>query len=93
MYRNSERYADPTAGAAFAHIAYEERKQRRLAAQKQQRADKAAAFATQLRKKEKDEQRRAIRNQQREAYYRTLTWVKAWPKPDVTNTIGMGGHE
>ena len=24
MYRNSEHYADPTAGAAFAHIAYAE---------------------------------------------------------------------
>ena len=24
-YRNSEEYADPTAGAAFAHIDYEER--------------------------------------------------------------------
>ena len=93
MYRNSERYADPTAGAAFAHIAYEERKQRRLAAKKQKKAAEAAKSAALLRKKENEKQRRAIRNQQREAYYRTLTWVKAWPKPEVTNTIGMGGHE
>ena len=93
MYRNSERYADPTAGAAFAHIAYEERKQRRLAAQKQKKATEAAAAAAALRKKEKKKQNRAIRNQQREAYYSTLIWVKAWPKPEVTNTIGMGGHE
>ena len=43
MYRNSEHYADPTAGAAFAHIAYEERKQRRLAAQKKKKAAEAVA--------------------------------------------------
>lgn len=93
MFRNSEGYADPTAGGAFAHIAYEERKQRRLAAQKQKKAAEAAAAAAALRKKEKEKQRRAIRNQQREAYYSTLTWVKAWPKPRVTSTIEMGGHE
>ena len=89
MYRNSERYADPTAGAAFAHIAYEERKQRRLAAQKQKRADEAAAAQ---RKKEKAIESREIRNRKREAYYSTLTWVKAWPKSEVTNSIGMGGN-
>lgn len=93
MYRNSERYADPTAGAAFAHIAYEERKQRRLAAQKQKRADEAVAAAAAHRKKEKVMQSKEIRNRKREAYYSTLTWVKAWPRPIVTNTIGMGGHE
>ena len=93
MFRNSEGYADPTAGGAFAHIAYEERKQKRQAAQKQKKAAEAAAAAAALRKKEKRKQQRAIRNQQREAYYSTLTWVKAWPRPIVTNTIGMGGHE
>ena len=93
MYRNSEGYADPTVGGAFAHMAYEERQQRRMAAQKRKKAAEAAAAAAALWKKEKEKQRRAIRNQQREAYYRTLTWVKAWPKPEVTNTIGMGGHE
>lgn len=90
MFRNSEGYADPTAGGAFAHIAYEERKQRRLAAQKQKKAAEAAAA---LRKKEKEKQRRAIRNQQREAYYSTLTWVKAWPKSVMTKANGTGGNE
>ena len=52
MFRNSEGYADPTAGGAFAHIAYEERKQRRLAAQKQKKAAEAAAAAAALRKKD-----------------------------------------
>ena len=45
MYRNSEGYADPTAGAALAHIAYEERMARRQAKAKQmeeQRAKQAA---------------------------------------------------
>ena len=91
MYRNSECYADPTAGAAFAHIAYEEQKQKRLAAQKQKKVAEAAAAA--LRKKENEKRCRAIRNQQREACYSTLTWVKAWPKPVETDTIGMGGHK
>ncbi len=82
MYRNSEHYADPTAGAAFAHIAYEERKRRRLAAQKQKRADEAAAVAAAQKRREKAMQSREIRNKKREAYYGTLTWVKAWPRED-----------
>ena len=93
MYRNSEGYADPTAGAAFAHIAYEERKQKRQAAQKQQKAAEAARTAVARRKKAKSKEQKAIRNQQREAYYSTLTWVKAWPKPEVTEKIGIGGYE
>ena len=93
MYRNSEGYADPTAGAAFAHIAYEERKQKRQAAQKRQKAAEAARTAAARRKKAKSKEQKAIRNQQREAYYSTLTWVKAWPKPEVTEKIGIGGHE
>lgn len=93
MYRNSEGYADPTAGAAFAHIAYEERKQKRQAAQKQQKATEAARTAAARRKKAKSKEQKAIRNQQSEAYYSTLTWVKAWPKPEVTEKIGIGGHE
>lgn len=32
LYRNSEGYADPTEGCALEHMAYEERKQRRLTA-------------------------------------------------------------
>ena len=31
MFRNSEGYPDPTAGAALAHIAYEERLKRKQA--------------------------------------------------------------
>jgi len=53
-----------------------------MAAQKQKRADKAAAAAAAQRKKEKAMQSREIRNRMREAYYDTLTWVKAWPRED-----------
>lgn len=90
MYRNSEHYADPTAGAAFAHIAYEERMQRRLAAQKKKKAAKTAAA---LRKKEKAKQRRKMRAQERAAHYSTTVWVQAWPKPVVSNNTGLGGNE
>ena len=40
MYRNSEGYADPTAGAALEHIANEERQKRRLAKKKRREAAK-----------------------------------------------------
>ena len=93
MFRNSEGYADPTAGGAFAHMAYEERKQRRMDAQKRKKAAEAAASVAAFQKKEKEKQCRATRNQQREAYYNTLTWVKVWPKPEVTKPAGIGGNE
>lgn len=41
MYRNSEYYPDPTAGAALAHIVYEER----LARRKIRQANRRKAFA------------------------------------------------
>jgi len=44
MYRNSEGYADPTAGAALEHIAYEERQKRRLAKKKRREAAKKRFF-------------------------------------------------
>jgi hypothetical protein len=39
-YRNSEGYADPTAGAAVAHIGYEERLKNRLEKKKRRNAAK-----------------------------------------------------
>ena len=92
MFRNSEGYADPTAGSAFSHIAYERRKQRRLAAQTRKKPAAVPAAASPL-TKEQEKQNREKRNQQREAYYNTLTWKQAWPKPAATKTIGMGGHD
>ena len=92
MYRNSEGYADPTAGAALAHIAYEERKQKRLIKQKQKKATEEAASIAALRKKEQEKHRRAIRNQQRKTDYSTQTWVKGWPKEQSSESYGLGGN-
>ena len=44
-YRNNEGYADPTAGAAFAHIEYEERLKKRLEKKKQRNAAKKRRIA------------------------------------------------
>ena len=90
MFRNNEGYSDPTAGSAFAHIAYEERKQRRTAVLKEKRAAETAATK---RRKENEKQHRVLRSNQREACCRTLTWVHTWPKPVVTNRIGFGGNQ
>ena len=40
MYRNSKKYADPTAGPAFAHIMYEEKLARRKARQMERKDGK-----------------------------------------------------
>ncbi len=71
MYRNSEGYADPTVGAALAHIAYEERRKRRTAKQAEKR--KAAA-----QKKLKQERKKSIRRKQTEERFRNTHWVLAW---------------
>ena len=57
MYRNAEHYADPTAGAALAHIAHEERMARRKVAEARKRAEekKKAAIEKQHRDKENNE--------------------------------------
>ena len=90
MFRNNEGYTDPTAGSAFAHIAYDERKQRRLAVLKEKRAAETAAAR---KRKETEKQHRVRRSNQREAFYHTLTWVHTWPKPAVTDRIGFGGNQ
>ena len=74
-------------------MAYEERKQRRLAAQKQKKAAEAAAAIEALKKQKCEKQLRLIRKKQRESYYNSLTWVKAWPKSEVAKAIGTGGNE
>ena len=90
MFRNNEGYTDPTAGSAFAHIAYEERKQRRMAVLKEKRAaEKAAA----KRGKEIEKQHRVHCSNQPEASYCKRTWVRTWPRPAVTNRIGFGGNQ
>ena len=44
-YRNSEGYADPTAGAALAHIEYEEHLKKRLEKKKRRNAAKKSRIA------------------------------------------------
>ena len=90
MFRNNEGYTDPTAGSAFAHIAYEERKQRRMAVLKEKRAAETAAAK---RRKETEKQHMVHCSNQREASYCKLTWVRTWPKPVVTNRIVFGGNQ
>ena len=46
-----------------------------------------------LKKQKREEQLRLIRKKQREAYYNSLNWVKAWPKPEATKSNGTGGNE
>ena len=93
MFRNHEGYADPTAGSALAHVVHAERKQRKRLTQNQKKAIGTAATKAAPRNSAQDEQQRLIRKQQREAYYRTLTWEQAWPKPAAAQTMHMGGNE
>ena len=85
MYRNSEGYADPTPGAALDHITLEERRKKRSADRNQRKTDDIAAH-----KKEKEARHWVNYNQKREAHYSTLTWVKAWPKEQVSQSHGLG---
>ena len=83
MYRNAEHYADPTAGAALAHIAHVERMARRKAAEARKRA--AEKKKTALRRQKQNKRREAQKHERkwRDAH---TTWVKAWPK-EQTETI------
>lgn len=75
MYRNSEGYADPTAGAALAHIVYEERMARRQAKAKQMEEQRAKQAA---RRKQEAQQRR-------KELEKNTHWVQAWTR-DGTHT-------
>lgn len=67
MYRNSEGYADPTAGAALAHIAYEERLEKR-------RAERL------IREAERKKQAAIRQKNQFPSHNRKIHWVKVWSK-------------
>jgi len=79
LYRNAEHYADPTAGAAFAHIAYEERMARRRAAQEKKKAEEKKKAAQRKLKREQEREKRRREREWRDAH---TTWVKAWPRED-----------
>ena len=74
MFRNSEGYPDPTAGAALAHIAYEERLKRKQAWDSGRRLTK---------KNPSNVCHMIWVDLQNEK----LHWIKAWPKgtEDTTN--------
>lgn len=81
MYRNSEGYADPTAGAAFAHIAHEERIARRKAKQAKKRAkdrEKAAARREKNSWQAKKQKQQYVWSDQQ----KNTAWRKAWPKEE-----------
>ena len=78
MYRNSEGYADPTVGAALAHIEYEERLKRRKAERRR-------------RNTEKERQDRILQNNQHSFQSSNIHWVKVWPKESEKNAENMPG--
>lgn len=77
MYWNAERYADPTAGAALAHIAHEERMARRKAAEAKKRAEEKKKVTI---RKQKQKEHWEAQKREREWRDTHTTWVKAWPK-------------
>lgn len=82
MYRNSEGYADPTAGAALEHIAYEERKKRRLA--KKKRREAARKKATAIRREIQPTRQNEIGNEH-------TAWIHVWPKE--CKSVNYGGNK
>lgn len=67
MYRNSEGYADPTAGAALAHITYEERKKKSHDERIKRNAGKKRATSAQRKNR--------CSSQKCQNH-----WIKVWPK-------------
>ena len=84
MYRNSEGYASPTEGAAYAHIAYEERQKRREEREriKKQEAEKQAKHNA-----ERDAERQLLAKYRHEEEQRRLNqmqWKLAWSRDGLT---------
>ena len=76
LYRNSEGYADPTVGAAFAHIAYEKRQERREARKQRELSAKKEQAKT-------AEQQRLLKKRHWEQEQRRLDqidWKLAWSR-------------
>ena len=84
LYRNSEGYASPTEGAAYAHIEYEERKKRREARErlKKQEAEKQAKLNAEH---EADRQLLAkYRREQKQQRLDQMHWELAWSHDGLT---------
>lgn len=83
MFRNSEGYADPTAGAALKHISYEERQKKIVSKQRCCHAiPRNKEIGEKLRKKRRINDAR----QRHHSHERTTYWVQVWPK-DKAGTI------
>ena len=80
MYRNSEGYADPTAGAALAHITYEERLEKRRAERLKREAERKRQAAVR-------------QKNQRSSPNRQIHWVKVWPKEESAKIDNTGVSE
>lgn len=70
LYRNHEQYADPTAGAALAHIAYEERLARRRINQAKRQKEVTKAHVC----------RNTPAAKPRRKPHKPTRWIKTWPK-------------
>ena len=81
-YRNSEGYADPTAGAALAHISNEERRKKK---KNKQRCYHSVPYNKEIEKKLRKE-RRINDARQQHSHERTTYWVQMWPK-DKAGTL------
>ena len=75
MYRNSKGYPDPTAGAAFAHIAHEERMKRRRTAEAQRKKESEKQVHKLKKKKTKARKKNPTSRPQPDK----VRWIKAWP--------------
>lgn len=93
MYRNSEGYADPTAGRAFAHIEYETRRRRRKEKQKHDAMFQNHLSAKKSRRKQKHKK---MSREYWENWGKHLHWTLAWTNPDQANKKERkecGSHE
>lgn len=93
MYRNSEGYASPTEGAAYAHIEYEERKKRREEHErlKKQESEKQVKLNA-----EHDADRQLLAKYRREQEQQRLDqmhWELAWSRNglSVYKPVEKGG--
>lgn len=77
MFRNSEGYADPTAGAALKHITYEESRKKR---RNQARVNSTTPRNKGVRKNPRKSQRLSSARKRQHSQKKITRWVQVWPK-------------
>ena len=77
MFRNTEGYADPTAGAALAHISYEERRKKRRNHHENHSSNEQKPV---IQKNYQTGNKKSIDHQHRPVENRTIKWIQIWPK-------------